>query len=151
MIFDSIENRSLYSSISPRIRKALDYLSETDFTVMEQGRYDIDNDNIFALVQKYSSIPGEDGKWECHRKYIDIQYIVEGIETMGFRNINGMENITEYDSEKDIQFLKGEGDYVTVVSGFFGIFFPDDAHMPKLAPHDISGDVKKVVIKIKIT
>jgi len=150
MIFDTIENRNLYTALSPRISIALDYLSIMDISSMEPGRYEIDNDNLFALAQEYDSIPKEQGKWECHRKYIDIQYIVEGCERMGFRNIEGMEVITEYNTEKDIEFLAGEGDYVTVSKGFFCIFFPDDAHQPKLAPDDIPGEVKKVVIKIKV-
>ncbi len=150
MIFDTIKNRHLYVAISPRIKAALDYLATTDFSTIEVGRYEIDADNLFALVQKYNSIPKEQGKWECHRKYIDIQFIAEGIEQIGFRNINKMKVITEYNPEKDVAFLSGEGDYVTVEKGFYGIFFPQDAHQPKVAPGNAPGQVKKVVIKIKV-
>lgn len=91
----------------------------TDFSTIEVGRYEIDADNLFALVQKYDSIPKEQGKWECHRKYIDIQFIAEGTEQIGFRNIDKMKIITEYNPEKDVSFLSGEGDYVTVIVGDF--------------------------------
>ena len=101
-------------------------------------------------MQNYDSIPKEQGKWECHRKYIDIQFIAEGIEQIGFRNIDNMKVITEYNPEKDIAFLSGEGDYVTLGKGSFGIFFPQDAHQPKVAPNNTPGPVRKVVIKIKI-
>jgi len=150
MIFDTITNRHLYAAISPRIKAALNYLATTDFSSIEAGRYEIDGNNLFVLVQKYDSIPKEQGKWECHRKYIDIQFIAEGIEQIGFSNIDNMKVITEYNPEKDIAILSGEGDYVTVVKGSYGIFFPQDAHQPKMAPKNVPGPVRKVVIKVKI-
>lgn len=150
MISDSIKNRHIYSAISPQIKAGLDYLANTDFSVMEPGRYELDGSNVFALVQAYDSLPVEQGKWECHRKYIDIQYIAEGIEKIGFANIGKMKVSVEYNPEKDVAFLSGVGDYATLVKGEFGIFFPDDAHQPKVAPGNVPAPVKKVVIKIKV-
>ena len=150
MIFDTIRNRHLYASISPRIEASLDYLATTDFSTIEAGRYEIDGDNLFMLVQKYNSVPKELGKWECYRKYIDIQFIAEGIEQIGYRNIDKMKVITEYISEKEISILSGDGDYITVFKDSYGIFFPDDVHQPKLALNNVPGQVKKVVIKIKV-
>ena len=150
MITDIIKNRKIYESISPKIRAGLDYLAKTDFSVREAGRYELDGKNIFAMVQIYDSIPKEQGKWECHQNYIDIQYIAEGIEQIGFTSIENMKIKTEYNPEKDVAFLSGEGDYVTLVKDSYCIFFPQDAHQPKIAPDNKPGKVKKVVIKIKI-
>jgi len=61
-----------------------------------------------------------------------------------------MKVTTEYNPEKDIAFLGGEGDFVTLVKNSYGIFFPQDAHMPKVAVNNKPGKVKKVVMKIKI-
>ena len=148
MITDTIENREIYLSLSPLIKRSLSYLGTTDFSKLEPGRYDIDGDNAFALVQEYQTIPREEGKWECHRNYIDIQFIVEGQEQIGFGNIEKMEALGEYDPVKDLAFLKGEGEYITLTKGSFGIYFPSDAHQPKVAPGNVPGPVKKVVIKI---
>jgi len=150
MIADILRNRHLYESISPRIKTSLDYIANTDFSEMEPGKYELDGENIFVLVQEYDSTPREQGKWECHQKYIDIQYIAEGVEQIGVNNIAKMQFATEYDAEKDIAFLNGEGDYVTFSKGSYGIFFPEDAHKPKIAPEGVLGKVKKAVIKIKI-
>jgi len=150
MISDTIKNRHLYAAISPRIKAALDYLSKTDFSAMEPGRIELDGTNLYVLVQKYDSLVKEQGKWECHRKYIDIQFIAEGIEQIGFTNIDNMKVSTEYNPEKDVAFLSGKGDYVTLSKGSYGIFFPQDAHQPKIAPDDKPGKVTKVVIKIKV-
>jgi YhcH/YjgK/YiaL family protein len=150
MIADVLKNRQIYGAISPRIKTALEYISKTDFSSMEPGRYELDGSNIFALVQAYDSIPKEQGKWECHKNYIDIQYIAEGDEQIGCNNIGKMKIITEYNPEKDIAFLSGEGDFVTYSKGSFGIFFPEDAHMPKIAVNNTPAKVKKVVVKIKV-
>jgi len=150
MIFDTIKNVKLYEPISTGIKSALNYLTEHDFTKFEKGRYEIDGDNLFLLVQQYDSILKNEGKWECHKKYIDIQYIVEGVELIGYNNIDNMRFITEYIPEKDIAFLSGHGNYLNVTSGFYCIFFPQDAHQPKIAPENTPGPIKKVVIKIKI-
>lgn len=150
MIFDTITNRNTYASVSPRIKTGLEYLAKTDFSVMETGRYEIDGTNIFVLIQRYDSIPNNQGKWECHRKYIDIQFIADGVEQIGFQNINIMKVSVDYNPEKDIAFLTGEGDFVSLSKNTYAIFFPQDAHMPKIAPNDSPGKVVKVVIKIKV-
>lgn len=150
MISDTIKNKDLYTAVSPRIKAGLDYLAKTDFSVMEPGRIELDGSDLFVLVQKYDSLPKEQGKWECHRKYADIQYIADGVELIGFNNISKMETVTEYNPDKDISFLKGDGDYVTLTKGSYAIFFPEDAHQPKVAPGDKPGSVTKVVIKVKL-
>jgi YhcH/YjgK/YiaL family protein len=150
MIADVLKNRQIYAAISPRIKTSLEYIAKTDFSAMEPGRYELDGSNIFALVQAYDSIPKEQGKWECHKKYIDIQYIAEGAEQIGCNNIGQMKITTEYNPEKDIAFLSGDGDFITFSKGSYGIFFPEDAHMPKIALNNVPGKVKKVVIKIKV-
>jgi len=150
MISDIIKNNHLYAAISPRIKTALEYLSKTDFSSMQPGRYELDGNNLFVLVQMYDSLPKDQGKWECHRKYIDIQYIAEGAEQIGFTNVGTMKVTTEYNPEKDVAFLSGDGDYVTLTKGCYGIFFPQDAHQPKIALNNKPGAVKKVVVKIKV-
>jgi biofilm protein TabA len=150
MIADVLKNIQLYSTISPGIKTALEYISRTDFSVMEPERFELDEGNLFVIIQKYDTQPKDQVKWECHRNYIDVQYIAEGKELIGFANIDKMKVSVPYNPEKDVEFLSGEGDYVTLSKGSYGIFFPQDAHMPKVAPKDIPGKVVKVVIKIKV-
>ena len=150
MIADILKNRHLYENISPRIKTSLEYIATTDFSKIDAGKYELDGENIFVLVQEYDSVSREQGKWECHHKYIDIQYIAEGVEQMGVNNIEKMQVVVEYNPEKDIAFLSGDGDYVTFSKGSYGIFFPEDAHQPRIAPGDVPEKVKKVVVKIKI-
>jgi YhcH/YjgK/YiaL family protein len=78
MIIDKIENINLYKDINSRISKALDYIINTDLINLEPGKYDIDKENIFALINEYQTKPESEGKLEAHRKYIDVQYVIDG-------------------------------------------------------------------------
>ena len=146
MIADVLKNRHIYEALSPRIKTALEYIAKTDFSAIDPGRYELDGSNLFVLVQAYDSIPKEQGKWECHKKYIDIQYIAEGVEQIGCNNIDKMKITTEYNPEKDIAFLSGEGDFITFSKGSYGIFFPEDAHAPLAG----EGPVHKVVMTVAV-
>ena len=86
-----------------------------------------------------------EARLEAHRKYIDIQYVIAGVEEMGWNaRIRCQQPHGQYDAEKDIEFFADTpNSYVTVHPGEFVIFFPDDAHAPLIG----RGEVHKVVIK----
>jgi YhcH/YjgK/YiaL family protein len=149
MIVDNIKNTGLYMGISHGIEKALKYLRETDFTAMKPGKYEIDGSNIYAIVQEYDTRPLKEGKWEAHKKYIDVQYVMDGAEQMGYAFIENLDVTEEYEPEKDCLFLKGDGSMLMCNTGTFVIFGPDDAHMPCMAI-DKPMPVKKVVVKVHI-
>jgi YhcH/YjgK/YiaL family protein len=109
----------------------------------------VEEDEIFAQVNEYTTKPVEELKWESHFKFLDIQVIIEGEEIMGFAPLENMQIIEQYNDEKDIQFLSGTGDYLTAKPGSVTMFFPHDAHKPGIAIGECS-KVKKVVIKVKV-
>ena len=100
MILDYLKNAKLYYGVSEGLEKGFKFLQENDFSKMEPGRYEIDGSNVYAMVQQYDTKLIENCRWEAHRKYIDIQYIVSGKEKMGYSNIKNMKEI-EYKEEKD--------------------------------------------------
>jgi YhcH/YjgK/YiaL family protein len=103
---------------------------------------------MYVLVQEYNTKLKEQGFWEAHRRYIDLQYVVQGMEGIGYANIQDLQQ-GEYDADKDFLPLHGEGDLITVRSGHFVLLLPEDAHMPGMALGD-SAPVKKIVIKISV-
>lgn len=149
MIIDNLKNAKLYYNLGERIEKAFKYLQENDFSKLEPGNYMVDGNNVFALVLEYESNAMDTGKWESHRKYIDIQYLVEGIESIGYAFNEDMKVIQEYNEEKDFLFLEGKGSFFTLKSGMFAIFAPDDTHMGGIAI-DKSQPIKKVVVKVLV-
>ncbi len=149
MIIDNIENAELYKGIGAGIHAALEYLAKKDFSALAPGRYDIEGDHVFALVQKYETRPRNKGIWEAHRKFIDVQYIAAGIELMGYAPTGKLALIEPYTAEKDVVLMTGEGDFLTARPGMFFIFFPGDAHMPGIA-RDKPAAACKVVIKVAV-
>lgn len=148
MIFDNLDQYVRYAGFGHGIPAALNFLSKNDLAALPVGRVDMDGDLMFALVQEYTTKPEEQGFWEAHRKYIDVQHMVIGSERMGFANIHTM-HLGEYIPEKDFQALSGAGNQVDVPAGYFAIFFPEDGHMPGLVV-DRPEKIKKVVIKIRV-
>jgi|688.fasta_scaffold547414_2 YhcH/YjgK/YiaL family protein len=146
MIIDRLKNAKIYHGLGENLKKALDFLAANDFSAMESGRHDIDGDRVFALIQRYETKPREHGLWEAHRRYIDVQYVVSGIEMLGSTHIDGLTQTQPYSEEKDCSLFAGSGDFATARAGDFLIFFPEDAHMPCLA-HDQPAPVLKVVVK----
>ena len=148
MIIDRIENAHLYYSVHHRFQQAFEYVSQLDVNTITDGRHEIDGDNMYALVQGYNTKLKEQGFWESHRRYIDLQYVVQGAEGMGYANIHHLQQ-GEYDAKKDFLPLFGEGDLVTLKSGSFVLLLPEDAHMPGMAVGE-SAPVRKIVIKIAV-
>src|SRR5262245_7996093 len=117
MIYDTLQNASLYAvpgTLGSRIAKAFDFLRRPDLATVERGRHDIDGDNVFALVQDYETKPREQGKWEAHRKYIDVQYVVSGDECIGYANLGTLKITKDYDDKDDYLLAEGSGDFIRV-------------------------------------
>jgi len=149
MITDSLMNAEMYYSLHKGFKSAFDFLKSQDLEKLPVGRYEIDGDSIFAMVQQPTLLAPENAKWEAHRKYIDIQYVVSGTEGIGYNNLNAMSEQTPYDTERDIAFYTGEGSIVTVHSGEFMLLYPQDAHMPLVNVSNCA-NVKKIVVKVKL-
>jgi len=147
VIIDKLNNGTYYYSLGTKIQKAIEYLRNTNLVELEPGKYQIEEDKIYAIVFEYDTKSMDGVSWEAHKSYIDIQYMIKGLEKMGYTNVENIKTTVEYDGEKDILFGTANGDFVTVQEGMFVIFTPQDGHMPS-----ISGEkpekVKKVVVKV---
>ena len=149
MIVDKIENSGLYKNLCEKIKKSYDYIKQTDLKNLQPGRYDIDGDNIFALISEYQTKAELEGKLEAHKKYIDVQYVIEGEELMGYVPLGDQQILEPYTEDNDIIFYNGEKVFVKLSEGMFAIFFPEDIHMPGISTGEIS-EVKKLVIKVRV-
>ncbi len=149
MIFDKIENADLYKGINTRIAKALAYLQATNFSNLTPGKYEIDGDNIFAIISEYFTKDESKELMEAHCRYIDIQYMAEGAENIGVTTFTDQQPVKLYDEENDYMLYKEPYTLTLLKQGMFGIFFPDDIHMPGISTGN-SAKVKKVVVKVKL-
>jgi len=150
---NSINRESLakaYHKNPERWNKAFEFLGSNDLSKLELKRYDLDSDNLFVMVSEYTSKNPEEGKYEAHRKYIDIQYVVSGSEMIGIAPITSRDStLQEYDETKDLEFLTtSEGEMFKATPERFFIFFPENAHMPGMKV-DNNENVRKIVVKVK--
>lgn len=149
MIIDRLGSRFSSSNLPPRLREALEWLRATDVRALATGRHAIDGDSLFALVQEYTTRTAGECRWEAHRMYTDVQYVVSGSERMGFSNISNARELEPYDAARDVAFFEPGEDFVTVRAGMFAIFTPDDVHAPCGAAGK-PASVRKIVIKAAI-
>ena len=148
MIYDRIENIETYSAISERLAKGLRLLQTTDFSAIEAGKYEVDGKELFFMLQSYQSKEQND-RPEAHKKYIDIQYILEGEEQIGIGALSEMVEEVSANPDGDIWFYHGPVTHFKMEKGNFAVFFPQDAHAPGIATGD-PAPVRKVVVKVLI-
>ncbi len=153
MILDRLEHAAMYRTLAVDIARALDYLRATDLRSLPDGRQVLDGDRLYAIVQRYRPRPASEAQWEAHRQYIDVQYVVEGVERMGYTYLRSDLPVRQpYDAEKDIVFYDAAGDLLEVPAGSFAIFTPHDLHAPGLTtdPGESVQPVLKVVVKCRV-
>lgn len=151
MVVDKITNADLYASLSKGIAKALDILRDPGVCEKADGKYEVDGENLFYIVDSYTTEPEGDRRFEGHEKYIDIQFIVEGSEVMGYAPVDSLTVSRDYDGETDVAFYDTPADFTRIdtPAGTFCIFYPQDGHMPCCHGNKPS-QIKKVVVKIRV-
>lgn len=137
-----------YSSHRDLWDRVFDFLRNSNLETLDTGRYVLSEDSLFVIVDEYITEDVEERKYEAHRKYIDLQYIIRGKELIGVAELDNVNLIESYDDEKDIAFYeKAKGNYRLADNSVFFVFFPDDAHQPCVKA-DQAQPVKKIVFKI---
>jgi len=147
MIADSITNRALYEGAWSVMKKAFDFIEKAKAENLPKGKYEIDGDAVYANVGIYDGDAAAGEKWEAHRKYIDVQYVISGCETMGWQMMDNYEGEFPYEEDRDVGIVYGlKGFDVTLTDDTFAIFFPQDIHQPLKSG---KGEIRKVVVKIR--
>ncbi|MPM74613.1 Toxin-antitoxin biofilm protein TabA [bioreactor metagenome] len=153
MIYGCIRNIDAEKQqFSVRLQKGLEFIQNSDFSQLAEGRYEIDGDSIYATVADYDTEPKGHRRPEAHRKYIDIQYLAAGEELIGCSFLSEKNELLEdYDETRDLAFYKNainEAD-VLLNPSVYAILLPSDVHRPGCAVK-IPSNVRKVVVKIKL-
>lgn len=129
---------------------AFDWLSKLPQNP-QAGIYDIQGNDIYANVHGYETQPRANCRFEAHRKYVDLQFCINGSELIEFQETDDLKAITDYDEKKDVQFYSDQRAHsvVHIKPGSFATFHPNEAHMPKLTD-ELSKEIFKLVIKIRL-
>lgn len=148
MILDTLARAERYLALHPLFARAFEFLRSTDLGALEPGMHTIQGEQLFAIVEACSGCTRAEAKLECHRRYIDIQLVLEGSDEMGWKPLAECKDpAMDYDAARDIRFFNdAPSSWIATPPGSFCIFFPDDAHAPLVS----GGMIRKVVVKIAV-
>jgi YhcH/YjgK/YiaL family protein len=137
-----------YHKSPERWKKAFAFLKETDLINLPTEKHELDGKNLFVAVSEYNSKELNETKYEAHKKYVDIQYVISGEEQLGVTPLESVNASEPYNEEKDLIFYKFEGgNFFKANPNNFFIFFPEDVHRPCIKTTE-SVPVKKLVVKL---
>jgi biofilm protein TabA len=130
--------------------KAFAFMRDHKMDTMQPGKYVIDGDNVFADITVTPSTPFEEAKWHSHKKYCDIQYVIQGTEQVGVAPKTGAPVIIPFNDKGDSQFYSQDmkGNYYPATPAYFFIFFPTDVHRPFIKVNG-GGPVKRIRFKVR--
>ena len=148
MILATLDRSHEYLAIHAGLQAGFEFLRRADLGSLDAGRHEIDGDRIFAIVARERGRGREDSPLEFHRRYLDIQYVIEGTDVIGWAPIDACHQLRQsYDADADIGFFHDRpGGWLNVPAGCFAIFLPSDAHAPLAG----AGPIHKVVVKVQV-
>ncbi len=153
MITSTLSQLFWYKTISPNFARAIDFALTTNLSSLDTGRIDIDGDNVYAIINEYTTKPSSECDPEAHREYADIQIMITGAEKFGYHPLTpGITPSIPYEEEKDVAFYSFTDEdlsYIRLTPGQFIIFFPTDIHQPEvfITQPEL---VKKLVLKVSV-
>jgi YhcH/YjgK/YiaL family protein len=153
MILDSLDGYERYVRWWPALGPAFEFLRQRAKPALAEGRYELDGTRMFALVAKYATRDYTSAQPEAHRRYVDVQYLIDGRETSYWTPLGEVAPVTApYDAERDIVFFgrNERSRLFELAAGHFAIFFPDDAHLPNCHPGPEPARVHKAVVKVEL-
>ena len=150
MIVDKLKNLKKYPEFAAYADEMLAFVERAEKENLEDGRYELQGENLFALLQSYETKKLEDARMETHKIYSDLQYIISGKEYIYWRPIDELTVEEDRTPDADIVFyengdVKGSN---LLTAGMFGAYFPWDGHKPSVAAGE-PAPLKKIVFKFK--
>lgn len=145
MIIDEWNNRQSYATLLKYLTEGIEFAD----SLMEGpvGKYEAEH-GIFALVQEGMTTDLDNNLMECHREYVDVQLVVNGIESIEYADKMSLNLNAPYNKEMDVELFGGSGERKIVTSGQFYILFPQDVHKCCGMVDGTSCRYKKIVLKI---
>ena len=138
------------SALEKRCQEAMSYISKLSGKKLSLGRHEV-NDYFYYNVLSYVPESNKETPYESHRKYIDIQMLLEGEEMLQVTDVNRLEVSTPYDEEKDCVFYSASENVSGTLfrPGSIVVLFPKDAHR-SIGISEQSIQVNKIVGKLSV-
>ncbi len=148
MIIDHIDNRAFYAGLGADFINALDFFSTVGDTPFDKADIRLPDADVLVKARPMTTKPISACAFEAHHEYADIHFVAYGEERIGYANMKTMREIA-YDADKDAAAVEGGGDTALLTRGYFMITFPQDAHMPCIAP-GAPAPLGKMIAKIRM-
>jgi biofilm protein TabA len=152
MLLSHLDHPETYETLltHPVWREVLDWLRALPPDFPEGIHTLREPDLIYVNVHGYETLPREKCRYEAHKRYVDLQYLIQGEEVIEWIPRHELSPAGTFDAEKDVGFFqmpaKGRAD-LHMLPRHFAIFFHEDAHMPKVQA-DGPVRLKKLVVKV---
>ena len=149
-IKDSLERIGEYAALGANFAKAVAFLGRKDLKNLPNGRYDLDGENAYAMVQEATLKPWGTGRPEVHHEYFDIQVPLSGEEVIGVGKFDPAAR-GDFDEENDIGFYDEVSVEPLVLGpGKFAILYPNTcAHAPCCSEDAAGTPIRKIVVKVR--
>jgi YhcH/YjgK/YiaL family protein len=150
MIFDLLTNINVYCRPESRLHQGL-ILAHDITPAPPDGRLEVDGNLLYATVASYATGARQERRFESHRKYIDIQVMLEGMEAIDVVSDKALAVTEAYDEARDVVFYTAPRDFSTLLMrpGCFAVFYPQDLHRPGCSI-GTSRAVRKIVVKVRV-
>ena len=150
MFATSLKIATKYDYLAPKFKAAYEWLEKNDPNKLEDGKYEI-TEGVFALVQRYTTLPFAKARFEAHNDYFDIQFLTDGEESFGVALREGAK-LVESNESGDCYFYETPKFFtaVNLKAGDFVVVPPEEIHQPRAAYNGIEKPVVKVVVKVKL-
>ena len=149
-IKNALERIGDYAKVGRHFAKAVGFLQRKDLKSLPNGRYALDGENVYAMIQEATLKEWGSGRPEVHHEYFDIQVPLSNEEIIGIGRFDPA-TPGDFNEEKDIGFYDGVAvEPLSLRPGEFAIFYPETcAHAPCCSEDAAGTLVRKIVVKVR--
>lgn len=148
MIVSNLQNSSRVEVLHPRFKTLFDYVKTHDLLHAELGRIDVDGDNLFIMNINPECVTQDKQVLEAHRIYIDVHILLQGVERIGWKALEDVnQEVKPYEEDEDYAlFSDCATTWIDLRPGQFMIVYPEDPHAPIIG----QGKIRKLIGKVRI-
>jgi YhcH/YjgK/YiaL family protein len=148
LIIDCLEDARRYARLHPLFPRAFETLERGDLMSLPSGKHAIEGDRLYLVIALDLGAGAGGAVLEAHRKYIDIQFVIEGTDMIGWRPVRECSHVSQpYDASKDVElYAESPLAWSPLAGSRFAVYFPADAH----APLGGTGRLRRAIVKVAI-
>lgn len=148
MIVDSLQNTEVTEKIHPLLKKAFDFIRDSDFSKIKDGEIKTDDPRLHFVIVTVQGKKKSEVKVETHNKHIEIHAPLLGVEKIGWKSgVELMLIATPYNEEKDITFFIDQPtSFIKIYPGQFVLCHTEDGHATGIG----EGLIRKIIAKITL-